>query len=124
MSSTSGKAQNQGDHLLPLTEPDEIRLLWLAPCSANNRITCTTIHVRLSSKPRYEALSYEWGLKETKTISLNGEDYSIRTNLFNALSNLWLKGQPRILWVDAICINQDNVRERNHQVSQMRCIYS
>ncbi|KAH8777277.1 heterokaryon incompatibility protein-domain-containing protein, partial [Hyaloscypha finlandica] len=71
-----------------------------------------------------EALSYEWGSNETKTITLNGDDYDIRTNLFDALRRLRWEMEERILWVDAICINQHDVRERNHQVSRMASIYS
>jgi hypothetical protein len=111
-------------HLSPLTDSDEIRLLYLAPSSLNERIQCVTFHANLSSKPEYEALSYEWGSKEMKIITLNGEDYSVRTNLFDALLRLRLERAERILWIDAICINQDNVKERNHQVSRMASIYS
>jgi hypothetical protein len=110
--------------LSTLNDSDEIRLLYLAPRSLNERITCVTLHVTLSSKPRYEALSYEWGSNETKTITLNGDDYDIRTNLFDALRRLRWEREERILWVDAICINQHDVRERNHQVSRMASIYS
>ncbi|PMD33029.1 hypothetical protein L207DRAFT_518383 [Hyaloscypha variabilis F] len=50
-------------------------------------------------------------------------DVKIRQNLFDALLSLRLTDVARTLWVDAICINQENIEERNHQVSQMAAIY-
>jgi hypothetical protein len=78
----------------------------------------------LSHQPYYEALSYEWVSKETKTITLNGKDYDIRQNLFDALDSLRGVSIVRYLWVDAICINQEDLEERNHQVSRMASIYN
>jgi Heterokaryon incompatibility protein (HET) len=59
-----------------------------------------------------------------KTIRLNGKDYEIQQNLFDALSSLRYETWGRTLWIDAICINQEDVKERNHQVSRMASIYS
>jgi len=59
-----------------------------------------------------------------KTITLNSRRYEIRENLFDALVHLRHETRERVLWIDAICINQDDVEERNHQVSQMGAIYS
>jgi hypothetical protein len=47
----------------------------------------------------------------------------VTSNLDVALRYLRLKDQPRVLWIDAICINQHNIQERNKQVAQMRSIY-
>jgi hypothetical protein len=55
---------------------------------------------------------------------LNGKEHKVRENLFNALINLRHKSEWRVLWIDALCISQDDVNERNHQVSQMAGIYS
>jgi len=119
---------NQTSHLesplSPLTLPDQIRLLHLQPRAVGKEISCTIEHVKLSDTPKYESLSYVWGPKVMKTISLNGRDFEVRENLFNALSHLRFVAQPRVLWIDAICINQSDSNERNHQVSQMGLIYS
>ena len=48
---------------------------------------------------------------------------SIRDNIFHALTRLPTK-EPRLLWIDAICINQEDKSERNHQVAQMGRIYA
>lgn len=72
----------------------------------------------------YEALSYTWGLPErVATIVANGKQLSVTNNLYIALSYLRHELSDRILWVDALCIDQDNILERNHQVRQMVNIY-
>lgn len=73
----------------------------------------------------YEALSYAWGNLETPhTIKLNNERLAITDNLHVALQHLRIEDEDRILWVDAICIDQKNERERGHQVQRMGDIYS
>lgn len=76
-----------------------------------------------ASKPVYECLSYTWGDQAAdKRITINGQQFKVRKNLFNALRRL-RQEKPRTLWVDAICINQADVEERNAQVSLMAFIY-
>lgn len=58
-----------------------------------------------------------------ETIMLQGGDVSVRENLLHAFRHLRTH-DPRVLWVDTLCIDQSNVRERNHQVGQMASIYS
>jgi hypothetical protein len=88
-----------------------------------NNIKCTTRHVKLSEKPQYEALSYMWGPKNYRNIKINGMVFVVRQNLFGALHALRLEEDTRTLWIDAICINQDDISECNHQVVQMGMIY-
>lgn len=72
----------------------------------------------------YEALSYTWGSKEkVAEITVNGSTMHITSNLYVALRHIRLANQDRILWIDAICIDQDNIEERRHQVQQMSYIY-
>lgn len=88
--------------------------------------------VNLDHEPIYEALSYEWGPQASGNdypIVVEGATVYIRENLWKALSVLrviqpYEEQQPRILWIDYLCINQENTIERNHQVSQMGQIYS
>lgn len=73
----------------------------------------------------YEALSYAWGDPILdRSINLGGEDFAITTNLHLALRHLRHADHERILWVDAVCIDQHNIKERSHQVSRMNDIYS
>lgn len=109
----------------PLTETDEIRLLELQPGLEDATISCTIRHVKLSGEPSYEALSYEWGSDDVaKAILVNNHPLKVRDNLWNALIHLRSRTEPRTLWIDALCIRQQDTLERNHQVNQMGQIYS
>lgn len=80
--------------------------------------------------PHYEALSYTWGSpKSCKAIFVqdsDGEQWKllVTKNLALALQHLRSATTPRTLWVDAICINQEDIKERNTQVKRMTSIYS
>ncbi|KAG4255443.1 hypothetical protein FPRO04_03975 [Fusarium proliferatum] len=77
-----------------------------------------------SKKAGYEALSYTWGDPEpTKRILVNGLPFWISANLFAALRQLRLPERPRLLWIDAICINQNDLIEKAGQVGMMFSIY-
>ena len=104
---------------------DQIRLVRLLPRLLSNDIEIELIRVDLASKPQYEALSYEWGPPSDPKhgVFVNGECQLVQENLWFALRYLRLDSEPRTLWIDALCINQDDIRERNHQVTQMGQIY-
>lgn len=112
-------------------EGKQIRLLRLPQrrqqCedqTIEQEISCAFSVVSLEDAPVYEALSYVWGepAKE-KTILIDNEPVAVTRNLHDALSQLQSPDEERILWVDAVCINQDDNLERTHQVSIMRHIY-
>ena len=79
----------------------------------------------------YIAVSYTWGSEAaSKKILLNGAVFHIRPNLYALLRQAsgpnkcqWL-GANEYLWIDALCIDQSNIEERNHQVKLMSRIYS
>jgi hypothetical protein len=73
----------------------------------------------------YAALSYAWGgIERRHEIMVNGSRMTVTKNLYLALRYLRCQEQDRILWIDAICIDQDNDKERGHQVRQMASIYN
>ncbi|PMD43782.1 HET-domain-containing protein [Hyaloscypha variabilis F] len=108
----------------PLHE-NEIRYLALLPGKFSDPIDCRLIQGRdLPADVTYEALSYQWGPNSPEySIAVNGVRTKIRVNLRNALRRLRKKGEQRLLWVNAICINQDDIPERNAQVSIMSTIF-
>ncbi|KAB8278166.1 heterokaryon incompatibility protein-domain-containing protein [Aspergillus minisclerotigenes] len=72
----------------------------------------------------YEALSYTWGSTEiVESVQMNGKILGVTLNLYLALQHLRLQDEDRILWVDGICIDQANHKERGHQVRHMGDIY-
>jgi len=88
-------------------------------------VRCEVISVTFASIPKYEALSYTWGEEDaTRTIELNHRSFRVRKNLYDALYHLRNNEKERVIWVDAICINQNDNDERSCQVSIMPSIYS
>lgn len=102
-----------------------IRLLELDAGAEGTPITCRLITSSLDEQPIFEALSYAWGDLTMKVpISCQGQLISVTQNCYQALKGLREPGRPRMLWVDAICINQSSIPERNEQVSLMARIYT
>jgi hypothetical protein len=103
-----------------------IRLITLQPSvNFNSDLSCGISSWSLLENPQYEALSYTWGTSvKSSFVYLDGEHFEIIANLESALRHLRLPHEPRVLWVDAICIDQANLYERGQQVSIMGTIYS
>lgn len=109
---------------------NEIRLVVLPPGSIYSSVRCDLIHIDLDEAPDYEALSYTWAyengdkfLSGTIFCGSDGNRIPITRNCENALRHLRLKSETRFLWIDAICIDQATLHERNSQVSLMSRIY-
>jgi hypothetical protein len=103
----------------------EIRLLSLHPsANSDSEIRCTLSTASLDETPEYYALSYVWGnLQPTVPARIDQDMMDITRNLWMALKYLRLENTVRTLWVDAICINQSNISERNEQVCQVGKIF-
>jgi hypothetical protein len=119
--------------ILPLKEEAEFRLLKVnhqytehgfAIRQATFRLSVFNIH----DCPPYHTLSYTWGQQTTQhmtTITIDGLEIHITKTLLCALKAISKiqKGQDFLIWADAISINQNNLKERNHQVQLMEEIY-
>jgi Heterokaryon incompatibility protein (HET) len=82
------------------------------------------LHFDLQNAPNYEALSYCWGSQSIRTpIQINDLTLEVTKNLRSALLHLRNELSSRLLWVDAICINQEDLSERASQVTIMGDIY-
>ncbi|KAF4451407.1 HET-domain-containing protein [Fusarium austroafricanum] len=105
---------------------NEIRLLKLLRGSRNDNIECEFLPpVPLSNTITYEALSYTWGdATNLRVIKLDQRDFNVTPNLLAALIALRYADKSRILWIDAICINQDDDADKNYQVPLMSKIYT
>jgi hypothetical protein len=101
------------------------RLLFIHPAQHyNQQIKCSCLPFAINAAPSFEALSYVWGPHVSEIeVLCNGQPLPIQPGLANALSRLRLQQVTRIVWADAICINQNDTEERNHQVSLMGSIY-
>jgi hypothetical protein len=117
----------------PLEDPNStIRLINILSITPD--ICCKLRVVSLENKPVFSALSYMWGdTTEQETVVVDGRPTSVTTNLAHALRDVFgqwsngchtAPGETQWLWADAICINQDDKDEKNHQVPLMGKIYS
>ncbi|KAM0228241.1 hypothetical protein ACHAPO_010889 [Fusarium lateritium] len=102
-----------------------IRLLRLPPSTAIVQ-ELEVISFQLAQAPSYNALSYCWGdLDRSRSIRCNGQSLMITSHLEEGLNSLRsLQHQTEWIWVDQICINQDDKAERAIQVDMMKEIYS
>lgn len=104
---------------------NQIRLLRLSPGCASDVLMCDLFTVSMEEPNEYEALSYVWGSAgNVLPIVLDGQRKDVTENLESALRHLRNAEKQRVLWVDALCINQDDLEERVSQVQLMRQIYS
>lgn len=119
---------------------------WVHP---NSHISQTAYDITMHPPPSregvpdFEALSYAWGTLDLTATIVAYENFEgpispqplpviqseprvlrIGENLHEALLHLRLPDEPRVMWIDALCINQDDLEERGHQVKQMARIYS
>lgn len=108
----------------------ELLLKWLANRSQVSSLlgeNSTFTEVGRYMWGDYFALSYNRGdSARTETIILNGEPFQVTKNLYTALDKIRtieIFNTRYMLWVDAICINQEDLQERNLQVQRMRHIY-
>jgi Heterokaryon incompatibility protein (HET) len=115
----------------------EIRLLelqWRRDHSGIVHMRCSLVCASLINPPDYIALSYCWGdATNPQSIAIdNWGAMEVTENLSNALKQLRFlydidaveEGKTVLVWVDALCINQQDYVERSQQVRQMRQIYS
>jgi Heterokaryon incompatibility protein (HET) len=125
--------------------PNSIRILIIHPGEKTSELECSlsvtplplrrqheeegVVRSENHEEPRgWDALSYVWGEKpESVSIRMRTEgdpaQLKITPSLFSALSGLRDRKHRRFFWVDAICINQPNALEKNHQVPLMAKIY-
>ncbi|KAF7560750.1 hypothetical protein G7046_g3414 [Stylonectria norvegica] len=110
-----------------MVQQNEIRVLHLLPHlgKENAPIQCDIRVVGLATKPKYEALSYVWGSSTTLLdIVVAGQKVGVTPNLHALLRRVRQPKKTRTLWVDQLCINQWDTKEKAEQVRLMRTIYS
>lgn len=103
-------------HILPVAAKDEVQSIVLGkkPLIEDDNIM-----------PRYSCLSYVWGdAKDPFVVLMDGKIFRVRQNLHDFLVLARETIPNTYLWIDALCIDQNNTSERNHQVRQMGRIYS
>jgi hypothetical protein len=123
-----------------LASDHSIRLLKLHPAgtgspnsTTDDFISCELEEVALADNPKYEALSYAWGIFPRDFPVVIVMPAMVRTrkittlftnpSLYTALKRLRHPTQKHALWIDQLCINQEDDDEKNKQVVLMAKIY-
>ncbi|KAL2687588.1 hypothetical protein Neosp_005149 [[Neocosmospora] mangrovei] len=121
----------------PLTHARQIRLLYRTSEDSSNvaaeEQAYTLEHVNLDDDPPFIAISYAWGSDElTDKITVNDSEARVTNSLYHAVKGVFshsqdvcphFPGKRMALWVDGLCINQSDDKEKNAQVSIMSEIY-
>ena len=104
---------------------NEIRVLLLQPSKDPvAQVRSCRKKVSLNDNPAFEALSYAWGDPTlVESILLDDQEFKVTLSAWSALKALRYDDRHRVLWIDAICINQDNLEERTAQLKLMGMIY-
>lgn len=119
---------------------DEFRLLTLQPGLHDDLLCGSLVVASLTSNecPSYETISYHWGglstvtwqdagapldISDERCISILGRLMIVPARAAQALRCMRLADKPRTVWIDSICINQSDVREREQQIAVMGKIY-
>ena len=120
------KCESDGLYKPLNVERREIRLLHIKPSlGLYEQPQCFLKIVSLDDDPQFEALSYAWGdARVTRPIRLENREWHATVNLEAGLRNLRSPSEDMVIWVDALCIDQRSIDERNSQVLLMKTIYS
>ncbi|GAW23602.1 hypothetical protein ANO14919_131760 [Xylariales sp. No.14919] len=110
----------------PLSASAQTRVIVLEPSpSALAPLACSLEELQIESDEGFQALSYTWGEPSfTETLVVDRLYFlRITPNLRDALCRFRLPSSPRRLWVDAVCINQQDEDEKGKQIPFMNVIY-
>jgi hypothetical protein len=120
----SGATYDYSDHKVG---EQQIRLVRIRKKSVFGVIRCDIFPVSLEDakkKYAFQAISYTWGSgTQMKVISLNNRRFEVTTNAYDVLKGRSSFYESPVIWIDNICINQRDERDKNSQVSLMRDIY-
>jgi hypothetical protein len=99
-----------------------IRLLKLLPGKTPKHISCQLQQATVDDD--FTAISYVWGTDPpTERIIVNGQSFLVRQNLYQCLLHVRDQSLEKVLWIDAICVDQANLCERSSQVMLMDRIF-
>ena len=120
-------ASSQGPYRSLDPKQQEIRLLIVEPGIGADPIECSfrPRYLRAIFKPQYETVSYVWGDASIRaTVRLEGQESDVPASSERVLRHFRCPNTQRLLWIDALCINQADTQERSNQVALMYKIYS
>ena len=102
----------------------QIRLLRLLPGTGEDVLELEMEHYYLDEAPEYDAISYTWGdASFHRIVKINDSELEVRYNCCYALWQARIHNTTRWLWIDSICINQNDLMEKGTQVGIMGNVY-
>ena len=107
-----------------LAEPEDIRVVLLYPRFGFGKICCSLLQGPYMRLLFYEAISYNWGTMDTtEEVLVDGCRKMVTKSVYEILTSSSSLFLPKLLWIDALCIDQNNDAEKSQQVPMMRRIY-
>ena len=104
----------------------EIRLLDVHPGRQDTKLRCSILYESLLENllPAYETVSYCWGDPTRRAIvEVDGADLGVPASCEETLRRMRHQDRKRTLWIDAVCIDQNNIEEKGRQVAFMGEVY-
>ena len=123
-------SQLDGEYCYTQLPNDCIRVLVLLPAPQLSEPIFCHMEITSPASTLYYALSYTWAMNESgdaskcAAITVDGASVPVTQNLFESLQRIRLTSNTLRIWIDAVCIDQDNPTERSAQVARMSEIYS
>ncbi|KAF5001519.1 hypothetical protein FGRMN_990 [Fusarium graminum] len=103
---------------------DATRLIRILP-GGRSVVSCEIIHYHFDEPLPYIAVSYAWGdSADTRRVIVDGDHHLVAVTLYGALEALRSQTSDVLVWADALCINQNDKKERGLQIQLMPRIYS
>ncbi|KAF2098160.1 HET-domain-containing protein [Rhizodiscina lignyota] len=121
--------KNRKFHHPRIHRSHEIRLIRIIPGLSNSELECNFVYVTVDELVgvHYLALSYTWGsarsIDDLEQVIVDGNPFYVRKNLWRFLREMRRRNELSPIFIDAICISQSNIREKNEQVRIMSKIY-
>lgn len=124
--SSAAAASLNGYVYRALSSSTSTRYVKLLPGTGGDPIACEIFEASIEDHLPYTALSYAWGPYENlqKIFCSDAAYLKVTPNLYRALKQIRHPSEFQTFWIDAICVNQEDIDERNQQVAQMKDIYS
>ncbi|KAK1751248.1 heterokaryon incompatibility protein-domain-containing protein [Echria macrotheca] len=110
----------------PITAPNTVRLLKIEPRLFRLRCSLVEHHLDAKDAAPFDAISYRWGAssEKTKVLDFGGKILPIPASAHEIIWNRASLWRTRLMWIDAICIDQEDQNDKNQQVGLMRDIYN
>lgn len=103
----------------------QFRLLSFQPSSTDTLVRCHLETYDIADSRPYYAISYHYGdPSAVDTVLVNGQETQVNRNCWHALQQVEAQSHAGLFWVDSLCINQSDTKEKSLQVHRIAAIFS